>query len=303
MMINTRIATAVREPTPDELKNFRNLSDVLTWAIVKGDPSWEHTQAGSLLHLLAGDEFTTMEGEEFASIIPADFEDAVAAWKFSIFDGDYGHGRPDITERLLPSVRTRARVAHRAAQLWKHFEWSSQAVTAYKQWQDVEAVTVRGVNAVQQTTIAAPSGDMVRMHETVDVTKIREVPMMESRDWEKGLDFLKLFVHKFFFPVEQPSLAQMTALLKIFRCGGCYVVFLFFGVITTSALQSHSGAEDWSSGQEASSSTNSSKDRRTSGIGPHVGMYPMWNDLRSCMHPASLDRIPHADQALREYLR
>ena len=29
---------------------------------------------------------------------------------------------------------------------------------------------------------------MVRMHETVDVTKVREAPMMEPRGWGKGLD-------------------------------------------------------------------------------------------------------------------
>ena len=67
-MTNTRNAAAVREPTTDELKNFRSLGDILTWAAVKGDPLLEYTQAGSLLQLLAGEEFTTMEGEEFASI-------------------------------------------------------------------------------------------------------------------------------------------------------------------------------------------------------------------------------------------
>ena len=100
MMTTTRHASAVREPTPDELKTFWNLSDVLTWGAVKGDPSLEYTQAGSLLQLLAGDEFTTMEGEDLASITPADFEEALAAWKFSVSDGDYGHGAPDLTENL-----------------------------------------------------------------------------------------------------------------------------------------------------------------------------------------------------------
>ena len=110
MMTNTRIASAVREPTPDELKNFRNLSDILTWAAVKGDLSLEYTQAGSLLHLLAGYDFTTMEGEEFASITPADFEDALSVWDFIIYDNDYGHGSPDMTERPLPLVKASARV-------------------------------------------------------------------------------------------------------------------------------------------------------------------------------------------------
>ena len=210
MMTNTRIASAVREPTPDELKTFRSLSDILTWAAVKGDPSLEYTQAGSLLQLLAGDEFTTMAGEEFASITPADFDDALSAWKFSVFDGDYGHGSPDLTERPLPLIKARARAAHRAARLWKHLEWSSQAVTAYKQWQDEEAVKVKGASIVQQTIAVAPSGDMVRMRETVDVTKVREVPMMESRDWRKGLDLFKRLMMRAPFLAEKPSLAQMA---------------------------------------------------------------------------------------------
>ena len=90
-----------------------------------------------------------------------------------------------------PLVKARARAAHRAARLWKHLEWSSQAVTAYKQWKDEDAAKAKDASIVQQTIAAAPSGDMVRMHETVDVTKVREVPMMETREWGKGLDLFQ----------------------------------------------------------------------------------------------------------------
>ena len=100
MMTTTRNAAAVREPTVDDLEKFGSLRDILTWAAVRGDPSVAYSQAGSLLHLLAGEEFTSMEGEGFASITPADFEDALSAWRFSIYDGDYGHA--DLTERPMP---------------------------------------------------------------------------------------------------------------------------------------------------------------------------------------------------------
>lgn len=64
-----------------------------------------------------------------------------------------------------------------------------------------------------RTTAAIPTGDYVRMDETVDVTEVREVPMMEVSDWNKGLElFLKLMMREP-FPEERPSLSQMTAFL------------------------------------------------------------------------------------------
>ena len=70
-----------------------------------------------------------------------------------------------------------------------------------------------------QTATAAPSGDMVRMHETVDVTKVREVPMVEPKDWGMCLDLFFKLMMRAPFPAEKPSLAQMTGLLEILRCG------------------------------------------------------------------------------------
>ena len=97
MMNATRNAAAVREPLVADLKAFRSLADVMTWAAVKGDPTWAGSQAGSLLQLLAGDEFASMEPEEFASISPDDFEEALVSWKYSEYDRGYGHGTPDLT--------------------------------------------------------------------------------------------------------------------------------------------------------------------------------------------------------------
>ena len=126
MMNTARNAAAVREPTVVELEKFGSLRDILTWAAVRGDPPVAYSQAGSLLHLLAGNEFTSMQAEEFASITPDDFEDALSSWMFSTYDADYGHGIPELTEKPLPLIKARARVAHRASRLWKHLEWSSQ---------------------------------------------------------------------------------------------------------------------------------------------------------------------------------
>ena len=132
MMTTTRNASAVREPNVEELESLRSLKDILTWVAIKGDPSVAYSQAGSLLYLLAGDEFKTMHADEFASISPADFEDSLASWMYSAYDSDYGFGAPDLDIKPPPLAKGRARAAHRAARLWKHLEWSSQAVTAYK---------------------------------------------------------------------------------------------------------------------------------------------------------------------------
>ena len=93
-------------------------------------------------------------------------------------------------------IKAIARAAHRAARICRHIEWIAQACTQYEQWQDEEAAAMNkvGLNAPQPKVAAsAPSGDTVCMHETVDVTKVRDVPMVELSGRAKGLElFLKL---------------------------------------------------------------------------------------------------------------
>ena len=60
------------------------------------------------------------------------------------------------------------------------------------------------------------------MHETVDVTKVWEVPMMDVADWNAGIEFFAKVMIREPFPEEQLSLAQMPARLEILRCGVCY---------------------------------------------------------------------------------
>ena len=61
------------------------------------------------------------------------------------------------------------------------------------------------------------------MQEAVDVTKVREAPMLDIADWNTGFDLFETLVHRESFPEERPSLAQQTALLEILRCGFCKV--------------------------------------------------------------------------------
>ena len=142
-MTTARIAAAVREPTDAELEKFQCLADILAWAGVKGNPDVEYTQAGSLLYAIAGDEYQSIPAVEFASIAPADFEEALSDWKFSQYDDNYEHGVPECN--LVPNalIKGRARAAHRAARIWQKLEFSTSATNAYNVWIDESVVKAK----------------------------------------------------------------------------------------------------------------------------------------------------------------
>lgn len=142
-MTNSRNPAAVREPSIADLQGFGTLGDILAWAGMKGDPEYAYSQAGSLLYLLAGDGFYSIKSIEFASITPADFDDTLKDWKYSEDNYDMQRGDdPDMNIKPTPIVKARARAAHRAARIWNHIEWSTQACASYKQWQDEEAANM-----------------------------------------------------------------------------------------------------------------------------------------------------------------
>ena len=184
MMNAARNTSAVREPSQVELNEFSCLRDILVWASIKGNPDLYYTQAGSLLYAMAADEFRTIRADEFASIDPADFEEALSSWSFSKFDDDYGHGIPECDEKPTVLMKGRARAAHRAARIWNDIEWSAAAIQRYAQWKDEAELKLKepnhGVAPASASTTPAVTGDMVRMHETVDITRVREVPMMSA---------------------------------------------------------------------------------------------------------------------------
>ena len=113
MMDASRNASAVREPSLAELTGFTGLRDILVWASIKGNPDVHYTHAGSLLYAMAADEFKTIRAGEFASVDPADFEDALNNWSYSQFDDDYGNGIPDTDINPKAIVKCRARPARR----------------------------------------------------------------------------------------------------------------------------------------------------------------------------------------------
>ena len=131
----SRNPAAVREPSIEYLQGFGTLRDILSWAGIQGDPEYAYAKAGSLLYLMAGDEFYTIESIEFSSIAPSDFDDTLKGWKYSDDNYDMQRGDdPGMNIKPTPIVKARARAAHRAARIWNHIEWSAQACTSYKQW-------------------------------------------------------------------------------------------------------------------------------------------------------------------------
>ena len=174
-MLYPRNAAAVREPSNGDLEKFRSLGNVIRWAGLTGDLDYRFSQAGSLLFLLgaAGAEFDggVASAADFASISPEDYEDTIHNWMYSV-ESTNGHNDydPDLGVKPNAIVRGRVRAAHRCAHIWQHLEWSSQACTQYRQWKDEKSSeNIRAAPPVA----AQPSGDMVRMHGTVDVATVR----------------------------------------------------------------------------------------------------------------------------------
>ena len=115
-MTNTRNLAAVREPSTDDLAGLKDLDDIITWSGLKGDPSCAFSLPGSLLYLLAGDEYFTIDASEFASIAPDDYDEALRHWKYSLDERDMMRGDdPGLTISPTAIVKARARGAHRAA--------------------------------------------------------------------------------------------------------------------------------------------------------------------------------------------
>ena len=169
-----------------------------------------------------------MPAEEFASVAPADFEEALRSWRYSQYD-DYGNGNPECS--IVPNalIKRRARASHRAARIWKGLEWSTTATNAYTLWIDEAQVATRTQNVAPPVAAPASCGETVRLHETVDCTRVREVQMMTPKARGLGLDLFGKLMHRELFSAEKPSVAQMTALLEILECRGCYVDFALWG--------------------------------------------------------------------------
>ena len=79
---------AVREPTTAEVDNFLGLADVFTWARIKGRLACPGSRAGSLLRLLAKDDWDTAEIDDIANVAPDDFDHMLDNWIYCSYEGN-----------------------------------------------------------------------------------------------------------------------------------------------------------------------------------------------------------------------
>ena len=85
-------------------------------------------------------------------------------------------------------IKGRARAAHRAARIWQKLEFSTNATNAYERWVDESVIKAKTAAAAPPAAAPAPAGEVVRLHETVDFARVRDVPMMSDKDRLNGLD-------------------------------------------------------------------------------------------------------------------
>ena len=93
-------------------------------------------------------------------------------------------------------------------------EFSTNATNAYNAWVDESMIKAKTAAASPPAAAPAPAVEVARLHETVDFTRVRDVPMMTTKDRLIGLDLFFKLMHREPLPAEKPSLAQMTALLE-----------------------------------------------------------------------------------------
>ena len=83
----------------------------------------------------------------------------------------------------------------------------------------------------QHVTVAAaftPPGDVAQLHKTADVTKSKEVPLVDPSIFNEGI--LRYKAAKWVEPPSaiRPSIHQFIAVRELVRVGTCYVDFAIF---------------------------------------------------------------------------
>ena len=92
---------AVREPTAAETAGFGCLADMFTWARIKGLLACPGSRAGSLLRLLARDDWDTAEIDDIANVSPDDFDRMLEDWLYCSYDGNTELDERDFVDTLL----------------------------------------------------------------------------------------------------------------------------------------------------------------------------------------------------------
>ena len=76
-----RVAAAVREPTEAEIQGFHSVIEVFNWARIGGGLACPGSRAGSLLRLLAHDDWFEAGVDDIAGVSADDFERILEDWR------------------------------------------------------------------------------------------------------------------------------------------------------------------------------------------------------------------------------
>ena len=179
--------------------------------------------------------------EDFASCDPAELETTITEVCFystQMTDDGNGNIGVEVSLKPPPGMKAKARAAHNAARIWAGFSWSRNRVIQYERGMEEEDRVYKKAKLEalsRQATAAAGSGaswgsgDTAAMNEIADVTKRREIPVITGDAFRVYWRNFKIWKHRDPFPAEAPTLAQLTALLQLFRSSSSYVDFAIWG--------------------------------------------------------------------------
>ena len=192
--IGGRCATEVRDPTDEEVAGFRQLSDLLTWAKIKGQLECPGSRAGALLRLVARGEWPECEIADFATVSPGAYDELLEHWLYcSEGSGDHlddKHYREEFSDETPGAMLIGAAHAlHHACRIKAKIVYTRQATDAYDQYM-VQQSTANGQAAHAPIILHAPVApvvETVNISQLLDTSKNRDVPVMPKEAVYKGI--------------------------------------------------------------------------------------------------------------------
>ena len=118
------------------MANFGCLSDVFTWARIKGLLACPGSKAGSLLRPLARDEWDTTEIDDIANVAPDDFDHMLENWLYCSYPGNAELDEAEFVDTTLdeppgPILLGAARAMHQACRIECKLAWTRDDTDAY----------------------------------------------------------------------------------------------------------------------------------------------------------------------------
>ena len=239
--LGARVASEVREPTVAELERIVDIADAFAWAKIKGDLTMPGTRAGSLLRLVAQDEWPECEIADFASVSPAAFDALLVDWYYckdgtpdtptgsELDDEHYDSQFSDQTPG--PMLIGHAQALHHACRIKAKIVHTREAQDQYDHYR-LEAMQQSSSSAGNAPIIiqnpTPPLIEKVSISQLLDPTKNSEVPLVARDVFNQGLaNWKRIAGHGLDDPVPaiRPSIEQYSAWLSLVALGCTYVDF------------------------------------------------------------------------------